>query len=288
MFEHAKEPLFGRAGQIMKLGSFKPSELREILSDFNPKYTSADLLALYTFTGGIAWYVELFMKNQATTFNKMIRLVVSENFPFLNEGKILLIEKFGKEYSIYFSILECIAHGLSTRSEIESSLGHEVSSYLLRLEKDFGVIHQQKPIYTKSPKQGRYEIEDNFLTFWFRLICKYQNYIESGNFELLEKVIRKDYSTFSGVMLEKYFKEKYIESGKFTDIGRYWDRKRMNEIDLIVVNEQEKTVEVCKIKRNEARFNLYELQKKTAYFLKSTKECRSFTISYRFLSIKDM
>jgi AAA+ ATPase superfamily predicted ATPase len=290
IFEHKKEPLFSRAGQIMKLGSFKTDVLHEILSDFNPKYTSEDLLALYTFTGGIAWYVELFIKYKAVTFDKMIRLIASENSPFLNEGKNLLIEEFGKEYTIYFSILECIARGLTTRGEIESYLGNiEIGGYLSRLEKDFDIIRQQRPIYAKpASKQVRYGIGDNFLTFWFRFTYKYQNYIESRNFEQFEKVIRRDYPTFSGIMLERYFKAKYTESGKYTDIGGYWDRKGTNEIDLIAVNEPENTIEICEIKRNEARFKLSELQRKATHFFQSVKECQSYTVSYRSLSMKDM
>ena len=47
--------------------------------------------------------------------------------------------------------------------------------------------------------------------------------------------------TFSGLMLERYFKEMYIEAGRYTDIGGFWDRKGENEIDLIAgyVVEQE-------------------------------------------------
>ncbi len=290
IFEDKKEPLFSRAGQIINLKPFNVSVLHEILSDYNPEYNNEDLLALYTFTGGVAWYVELFMKYRAFTCDEMIRLISEENSPFLNEGKNLLIEEFGKDYTIYFSILECIARGLTTRGDIESYLGQiEIGGYLSRLERDFSVIRQQRPIFAKpSSKQVRYLIEDNFIAFWFRFIYKYQNFIESGSFKLLEAIIRRDYNVFSGIMLERYFKSKYKESGQYTDLGRFWDRKGENEIDLIAVNELDRTVEFAEIKRNSSRINLKELEAKAACFLHNTRECEDYTISYKGLSLKDV
>ena len=122
IFEDRKEPLFSRAGQMIHLKPFEVEVLKEILADHNPSYRPDDLLALYAFTGGVAWYVNLFMTNKAYTKDKMISLLTRPNSPFLNEGKNLLIEEFGPDYSIYFSILECIAGGDYTRGEIESRL----------------------------------------------------------------------------------------------------------------------------------------------------------------------
>jgi len=44
-----------------------------------------------------------------------------------------------------------------------------------------------------------------------------------------------NYETFSGLILEKYFRAKLIESKQFSDIGNYWNRKGENEIDIIAV-----------------------------------------------------
>lgn len=46
-------------------------------------------------------------------------------------------------------------------------------------------------------------------------------------------------------MLERYFERKLRESGRYTRIGRYWDRKGENEIDLIAVNESEGSFSFC-------------------------------------------
>ena len=42
----------------MKLAPFTTSVLKEIISDHKADYTKDDLLALYTFTGGVPKYIE--------------------------------------------------------------------------------------------------------------------------------------------------------------------------------------------------------------------------------------
>lgn len=290
IFESNKEPLFSRAGKIIRLRPFKVSVLKQILSDFYPDYTADDLLALYTFTGGVAWYVELFMKYKAFTRSKMIKLITEENSLFLSEGKNILIEEFGKDYTIYFSILECIARGLTTRGDIETALnGVELGGYLSRLEKDFSVISQRRPIFARpSSKQVKYTIEDNFLSFWFRFIYKYQSYIEAGSFEYLRRIVERDYPTFSGLMLERYFKEKYRESGEYISIGGFWDRKGENEIDIIAVNEFERMVEIVEVKRNADRIDWGVLKQKGNYFLSNSQELKGYAVVYKGVSLDDV
>ena len=53
-------------------------------------------------------------------------------------------------------------------------------------------------------------------------------------------------------MLERYFERKFRESGRYTRIGRYWNRKGENEIDLIAVNEIEGFAEIYEIKKKKA------------------------------------
>ena len=52
IFQSKKEPLFGRADNIIKLSAFDLSTLKDIMRDYRSGYTNDDLLALYSFTGG--------------------------------------------------------------------------------------------------------------------------------------------------------------------------------------------------------------------------------------------
>ncbi|MCQ2287260.1 MAG: ATP-binding protein [Bacteroidales bacterium] len=290
IFEDKKEPLFSRASRIIHLKSFSISVLKQILRDYYPNYTAEDLLALYSLTGGVAWYVEIFVKYKALTFSKMIDLVFSDESPFLNEGKNLLIEEFGKDYITYFSILECVSRGLTSRGEIESYLGgKEIAGFLSRLEGHFAILKQKRPIFARpSGKQIKYVIDDNFLSFWFRFIYKYQNYIQSGSVNLLKEIVKRDFPVFSGLMLERYFKAVYIERGIYTDIGGFWDRKGETEIDLIAVNELERTVEIAEIKRNASRIDFGLLEAKGQRFLQLNPILDGYSVTYKGLSMEDM
>ena len=109
IFQNNKEPLFGRADNIIKLSAFDLATLKEIIFDYNPDYSNDDLLALYSFTGGVPKYVELLCDNTELSVDGMISFMVRENSPFTDEGKNLLIEEFGKNYATYFSILSAIS-----------------------------------------------------------------------------------------------------------------------------------------------------------------------------------
>ena len=61
IFKDRKEPLYNRQTRFMTVRPFTPVVLKEILAEYNPAHTSEDLLALYSFTGGVAKYVQLLM-----------------------------------------------------------------------------------------------------------------------------------------------------------------------------------------------------------------------------------
>lgn len=290
LFENSKEPLFGRATGRMMVRSFETSVLKEILADHHSGYTAEDLLALYTFTGGVAKYVQQLMDAGAYTLETMLDYIVKEDSTFIPEGKNMLIEEFGKEYTNYFTILSAIARGENTRAKIEAVVKREVGGYLTKLEGDYGLISKVTPIFSKvETKNVRYTLEDNFLTFWFRFVYKYSYMIEVGAYDQLREVIARDYPVFSGKMLERYFRMKFIEQRKFTRIGGYWDRKGEHEIDLVAVNELENAAEIIEIKRNAAKINMNLLNEKSVQFRKVVgKELEGYTIHLRGLSMEDM
>ena len=149
IFENSKEPLFGRATQRIHLKAFDIVTLKEILNDYYPAYNHEDLLAFYLFTGGVAKYVELLVQKEAFTLARIIEEVIAENSLFLEEGKNVFIEEFGKEYGNYFSILSLIASGKTSRVEIESIMEIQTGGFLDRLEKEYGLIKKVWPVLAK-------------------------------------------------------------------------------------------------------------------------------------------
>ena len=259
IFQHNHEPLFGRADMMLKLSPFSLSVLKEIMAEHAPSYTNDDLLALYMVTGGIPKYVELLVDSKALSVKKILHFVCDPDSPFKEEGKHLLIDEFGKQYGTYFSILEAISNGINTQGAIASALGDmSIGGQLKKLEETYELIRKLRPILSKKGTQTvRYEISDLFLNFWFRYFEGNRTLIEMNQFEVLEKLIAADYTTYSGKVLEKYFKQQFIESHEFREIGSYWEAKKGREqceIDIVALRLEKEQAVAVEVKRQHKEF----------------------------------
>ena len=288
IFKGSKEPLYGRQTGEIKVTAFPPSTIREILACYNPSFTAEDLLALYLYTGGVAEYVEMMMDSGATNKTLMMEKFVCKNSYFINEGKNMLIEEFGRDYTRYFEILQLIASGHTTRSELESIMKTELAGYITKLENDYSLISRNMPMFQKSNRNIRYQIEDNFLRVWFRYIYKYSYMLEVGANGKLKALMEKDYTTYSGRVLERYFRAVMIESEEFTRIASWWDRKGENEIDIIAADELEQRVTFYEVKRQAKDINIGILKDKAVQFFNTTGSFQKFSVDYKGLSLDDI
>ena len=289
IFQNSKEPLFGRADNIIKLSAFDLTTLKEIMTDHRPSYTNDDLLALYSFTGGVPKYVELFCDNGMLSVDEMIEFMIRDNSSFTDEGKNLLIEEFGKNYATYFSILSAISGGINTQPEIESALGNKsVGGQLKRLIEDYNIIVRQRPILAKEGTQAvRYEIQDNFLHFWFNYFDRHRSLIEIKNFQGLQKIVTDDYTTYTGRMLERYFKQQFAESFLYKEIGSWWELKgNLNEIDIVALKLEKNQAVVVEVKRQKKNFKPELFASKVEHL--KNKVLPKYTIESRCLGLEDM
>lgn len=291
IFVDAREPLFGRADRLIRLQPFTPSVLKQIMADCRPGYSGDDLLALYTFTGGVPKYVEQFIDEGCDDMESMVDFMLQPGSVFIGEGQALLIQEFGRKYGNYFSILSAISNGRNTLPAIEQTLGGtSAGGQLKRLEEDYGLIKKKRPLLSKVNSQNlRYEICDMFLRFWFRYFIKYAGYVEAGNNRGLSEVIKSDYPTFSGLALEEYFRQKLIEEGGFEAIGSWWQRKAgadQNEIDLVAIYAGQKRALAAEIKRQGKNFKPELLQRKIAAL--NSAELNGFEIEGKLLTMNDM
>jgi AAA+ ATPase superfamily predicted ATPase len=290
IFMEYKEPLYGRCDTILKVRPFATAVLKQILSDYHPHYTNDDLLALYTLTGGVPKYIELLLDKECFTMSGMIDAIIQEDSIFLEEGNILLIQEFGKKYGNYYAILSAIASGKNTASEISGSIGNaSVGGLLQRLEEDYEVIARKRPILAKESAQSvRYEITDNFLRFWFRYIVKYQDFVQAGLFSKLAEIVKADYPTYSGLTLERYFREQLREKQLYKNIGSWWEVSKgkgieQNEIDIVAISAESPSVFIAEVKRQRKNFKPELFQQKvdvirTKLFYKDKIETACLTL----------
>ncbi|MCD7930209.1 MAG: DUF234 domain-containing protein, partial [Tannerellaceae bacterium] len=90
---------------------------------------------------------------------------------------------------------------------------------------------------------------------------------------------------YSGLILERYFRAKMAEEERITSIGSYWDAKGLNKIDLIALNDLDKTAIVAEVKRNPKKIDLNLLQAKADSI---KKELAKYKVELRGLSMNDM
>lgn len=288
------EPLYGRCDTVIRLRPFGTDVIRQILADHAPDYTNDDLLALYAITGGVPKYVELLMDRGAVTLEAMIARVTDENSIFLEEGTILLATEFGKKYGNYFSILSAIASGRTTSADIAQAVGDSsIGGMLSRLEEDYEIISRKRPIRSKERSQNvRYEITDNFLRFWFRYVARNQNLLQMGLNDALRDLTLADYPTYSGLVLESWFRQKLRESGQYVEIGAWWDNAKgksvdQSEIDIVAIPlDKQRPVLVAEVKRQRKNFKPELLNAKVEHL--RTKALHGYDIKPTVLTLEDM
>lgn len=265
LFEDSNEPLFGRSTSKLFLKPFSVSALDEMLTDNDVPQKGKALLDLFTLFGGIPKYYhlldiyDLFKANPAKIIEE---LILSDSALLKNEGKDLLIEEFGKNYSTYFSILLVIAMGYSQMSDIAAQTGISINSigkYLGELLNYYQTIDREIPVSLGYPKTklGRYLISDPFLNFWFKYVFRNSSNIEMSNFKPVLRGILDDMDSYKGFVFEKIAREIVMEmntSGRLPVqadvIGRYWNRTGQVEIDIVAADKKKRGVLFIECKMN--------------------------------------
>lgn len=282
IFENADQPLYGRLNGSFLLKHFSLGTVKEILTDHGLT-ADEDLLFFYSVFQGIPFYYNYiserggYSKSRAEFFKEDI---LDENSILLNEGKEILIEEFGKDYSTYFSILEAVACGATTVSRISDVSGIAVGSlsrYISDLTEDHELIERKTPFDSKkNNKMGRYYIADNFLDFWFRYIFKNKSRIEMFNRDHMAAEILDDMPTFMGKKFETLVIAHLIEMNReerlrFDRIGQYWDRGE-TEIDIIYTDDRDREIYFGECKLSPKRFKIDAAVEKARSFLKTHRQ----------------
>ena len=146
IFKGNKEPLFGRAVDIMELSYLSLKIQAKFLQDQNLQ-TDKDKIFLFTVFDGVPKYLEEVNEVSGNSFKTILKKIITEKDWIWEEGEMILKEEFGKDYASYFSIMSAIAKGRRILSEIEQYSGiNDATIYLQRLERIYRLIERRKPI----------------------------------------------------------------------------------------------------------------------------------------------
>ena len=102
------------------------------------------------------------------------------------------------------------------------------------------------------------------------------------------EIVKRDYNTYTGKVLEHWFIDVMKESEQFTHIDSCWDRKGQNEIDIIAADDLEKRVTFYEVKRQRSEIDLNVLEEKVQRFKEVTGEFNKYVSDLAGLSIEDL
>lgn len=298
IFEANKQPLYWRATGSFFIKQFSLQTQVEILKDHGI-YSPENLLYFYAIFWWIAKYIEIFLQNyqKEKDFKENIfDIIFRENSFFLNEAKDIFALEFGKSYAKYFSILEAIALWNTKKNEIANYTGITTDSlwiYIQKLEKFYELITRNTSIESKkTTTNSNYKIKDLFLNFWFKYIFKNENYREIGDFETLKHIVKSDIIGFLWLSFETLSREFFIQCNlrwelpfKFDTIWNYFDKKWVNEIDLILKNTKERKIIFveCKINTNKIDMSTLKVLKQK---VENIWKYRNYEKYYAFMSLE--
>ena len=236
-----QSPLYGRATARLKLHPLSYG----VLADLLPNYNAEERVAVYTMTGGVPAYIELFDDRQNILANLQQRIVSPTNV-MLTDGVFLLREQV-EEPRNYIAILESIAAGFHNLSDIAKMAGIDrsnIAKYLGVLQ-ELGYVDRVVPATVHRPeqsRQGRYVIVDPYLRFYYRFLAKNLPAIERGRLHQTISLLYDHLLDFIGSHTFEELCREWVEVSAEMNglpflperVGSYWAKEA--QIDVVAIN----------------------------------------------------
>ncbi len=243
MIESYSSPLYGRFDFTIKLRELIFPTIYDIMKDLG--YSIEDAVVMWSVFGGLPKYYETLEKFQTPVIDFLRMMFYEEPYPMLSEAMLMLKEELGREYKVYFSILQAISEGNSTMGEIASYMGlksTDISKYIHSLFNDYELISRRKNAFGKG--KYRYYISQNLIDFWFRNIWRNYSRYEMGEIEFSENNIKRYVGRKYEQLVESFAQE--MVPFKIKSIGKIWGKfpskekgKESFEIDIVAVGDRD-------------------------------------------------
>ncbi|MFA6317487.1 MAG: DUF234 domain-containing protein, partial [Elusimicrobiota bacterium] len=168
----------------------------------------------------------------------------------------------------------------------------QIGGHLHVLESKFQIIERRHPVFNSKgmSRKARYHIADNFLSAWLGAIERQVNASRVRPMDTCVRTCSERLSTIEGKAFEKLVRLLLEELSRKGDPGfqitahvsGYWNRPedaaRNIELDLLLINEEEKTLRIgtCKRSPDQLLADWPVFRSHQAAFLR-TKEGRRFS-----------
>ena len=274
-----KNPLYGRTTGIYKM---KPLPYTDALKFF-PDYSDEDKLLAYAILGGVPHYLSQF--NPSLSLGENVkRHILRKGCALYNEVEFLLKQEL-RETSVYNTIIEAIALGNNSFSDILGKTGLEkskLSVYLKNLIEISIVAKETSALSTDKEKssssKGSYILTDNFFRFWYAFAYRNLTDLENGDVDgVWEDCIQKELHNFAAKPFENLCldylyllnKNKQLPF-RIHNAARYWGKtnKEINgkktsvnlEIDILAPDKEKQNHIFGECKFTNEQFGMQELK----------------------------
>lgn len=286
-------PLYGRATAKLQL---QPLGFGDT-GDYFPKFNAEERVALYAMIGGIPAYWE--RVRQDFNISENIRKLFLTPNTLLQDEPRLLLQDFLKEQRNYVAILNALASGATTPSEIAPKTGlptSQIPQYLENLN-ETGFVARKTPVTRPdNTKLGRHAIVDPFLRFYFRFLSHRQSQLAFGVQEQALDEIKRHLLDFIGTYTwEELCREWLLKASALKrlpfeadQVGSAWTRQA--QVDVVGINRMEKTLYLGECKwgpHNYSREIMVDLVGKTAEIIPSDGQWKVYYLGFARLGWTD-
>ena len=225
----------------------KNKSVMVIHHEFYPEKSRRELIEMYSVTGGVPKYIELF--SECPDVYQAIGNCILNRSGYLYDEPYFLLQQEVSQVGSYFSIIKAIAAGnrkLSSIATVLETKATDLTRYLKTLM-DLDILVREIPVTDENPeksKKGLYQIRDNYIRFWFSFVYPNMSFIERGQGQIVMDKIRKGFiSQQAAFVYEDVCRERMWELNAkqswpfyFSRVGRYWDSKV--EIDIAALDPE--------------------------------------------------
>jgi AAA+ ATPase superfamily predicted ATPase len=291
LFQSRKEPLYGRIKRRLELRPLDfPSTVRMCRELGFEKLE--DAISLYSIFGGYPRYYVAIEDHglEGRSLEEILEVFFfQKNAVLEDEVQVILHQEFGRRSGLYYSILEAVASGNHSLSEIASYLRTGITSITRQVKElvdYFGILRIERPLL-RGEKKGLIFINHPLLHFWFRFFYKNYSLYERRD-PALKRIVSEQLNSFIGLRFEELCREFIVHRMvatsplHFTKFGKQWGKipggekgKNVFDIDIVALSE-EGTMLLMEskwqdLRLREAREILNELKQKAEYIQYSCK-----------------
>jgi uncharacterized protein len=247
-------PLYGRAGEIMKVNPMTANYLMEYL-DLN----AIDAVTEYSIWGGVPRYWEI--RKSSGTLDTALSHHLVDQYGLLSEEPERLFSDEIRTSVQAFTLLMLIGSGCHRVSELAARMGKPAThlSGVLGFLTELKYIRREIPFGEtfRSTKKSLYKIDDPFLNFWFTFIAPEKSRIGLGLISQVLNRIKSRLPGFTSFTWEELCRKSapFITGDiEFGPASRWWGKGIDGipmEIDVVAESADKKTLLIGEAKWTE-------------------------------------